>query len=286
MSLSVLTIVRGRQQHLDNLLTGLLRSNQPPVEWIVVGMDQDVQLAKRGDIKLRTSRIDGDGSRLPLAEARNHAAELCQTDRMVFLDVDCIPSTAMIDVFDAALADQPQLWMGNPRYLPAGATDPAWTLESLQSVAARHPLQPNLVSGERRTSDRYELFWSLCFGITRSDFEAIGGFDESFRGYGGEDTDFAFSARQAGIQFGFVGATVFHQHHAVCKPPLNHFREIVRNAEQFRLKWREWPMASWLQAFDSMGLVRFDDALDRLRVLREPTATEIEEATSLAPAGF
>ena len=286
MSISVLTIVRGRQRHLENQRTGLLKSSIAPAEWIVVGMDQEVELKKSDAFSIRTSRVDGDGQQLPLAEARNHAASLCNSDRMIFLDVDCIPSKDMIANFDAAVSAESKLWMGSPQYLPAGSTEGNWQFGDLSVLASQHPLQPELRLSERQSSTRYEMFWSLCFAITKKNFDAIGGFDDSFDGYGGEDTDFAFAARKAGIPFGFVGATAFHQHHAVCKPPLNHFQAIVRNAKRFREKWGVWPMESWLSSFAALDLVSFDAELDQLEVVREPTAEEIEEAKSLAPAGF
>lgn len=249
MSISVLTIVRGRQRQLLNQAVGLSHSSRAIDEWIVVGMDQDVVFDRSLDLPIRTSRVNGDGNRLPLAEARNHAASLCHTEQMIFLDVDCIPSATMVENFSTALSDDGRLWMGSPRYLPADAVEPPWSLDDLASLATRHPLQPSIEENERLASDRYELFWSLCFGINRSQFERIGGFDPTFDGYGGEDTDFAFAARRADIPFGFLGAKSFHQHHPVCKPPLNHFSEIIRNAKRFHRKWDVWPMESWLASF-------------------------------------
>ncbi|EMI15780.1 sugar transferase [Rhodopirellula maiorica SM1] len=309
----MLTIVRGRQTHLENQLRGLLRSEIYPDQWIVVGMDQEVQIAvdkimmehSRTEQKvrdrvavagrdsidtcpfeIRTSRVDGDGRQLPLAEARNRAASLCQTEGMIFLDVDCIAAPQMIGTFRTTLKEQPRLWMGDVRYLPAAATEGGWQMPSLFKHAVDHPLQPILQPAQRIDSDRYELFWSLCFAITRDDFFTIGGFDDSFDGYGGEDTDFAFSACQAEVPFGFVGATAFHQYHAVCKPPLNHFEAIVRNAIRFQNKWGVWPMESWLNAFADRGLIRFNPDANKLVILRNPTAEEIRSSETQTPAGF
>ncbi len=283
MSISVLTIVRGRQTHLENQLKGLLQSQVMPAQWIVVGMDQEVSVPMTDRLPVRTDRVNGDGESLPLAKARNRAAAICKTEQMIFLDVDCIPSPTMIGTFQAALTDDERLWMGNAKYLPADATSDRWFLDDLASVAVDHPLQPKLESGHRRPSDQYEMFWSLCFAITQAMFDRIGGFDETFGGYGGEDTDFAFTARQAGVPFGFLGATAFHQHHVVCQPPLNHFHEILSNASHFHQKWNVWPMLSWLDAFQSAGLVEYDPRADQWRVLREPSDDEIRSAQTLTP---
>lgn len=282
MKVSVLTIVRGRQVHLLNQRRGLLRSVTKPAEWVVVGMGQDVSLPSDATLPIRTSRVDAEGSELPLAKARNHAASVARNDWLVFLDVDCIPDANLIDHFIASFCED-RLWMGNARYLPAGATSKKWNLSDLQRLAHQHPLQPVVEPGRAYPSDRYELFWSLCFAISRRAFDLIGGFDESFSGYGGEDTDFAFSAREAGVPFGFVGATAYHQHHTVCKPPLNHFEAIVQNARRFRDKWGVWPMGSWLSAFAEREMIAMD--ADRLAVLRTPTEFEIDSAKTGSFAG-
>ncbi|MCR9210255.1 MAG: galactosyltransferase-related protein [bacterium] len=286
MNTSVLTIVRGRQAHLENQMKGLLQSEVTPHEWIIVGMNQEVSIPDCDRFPIRTSSVEHPTEPLPLAQARNHAAALCETEGMIFLDVDCIPSPGMIGKMTNALSDEDRLWMGRPRYLPAGAASGEWQSQNLQRLAVDHPLQPSLEGKDHLASDRYEMFWSLCFAITRSSFERIGGFDDSFDGYGGEDTDFSFSARKADVPFGFLNAVAYHQHHSVCKPPLNHLQPIVQNAERFRNKWGIWPMESWLNAFAERELIEFDPTSSSIQIHRLPTQNEIEDAITLTPAGF
>ncbi|WP_047817028.1 glycosyltransferase family 2 protein [Rhodopirellula islandica] len=286
MKISVLTIVRGRQAHLENQLKGLLQSEILPHEWVVVGMNQDVTLPDCQRFPIRISSVNHPTEPLPLAQARNHAASLCKTDGLVFLDVDCIPSPDMIGNMLNALQTEDRLWMGCPRYLPAEAAEDDWQMDHLQRLSVGHPLQPQLGEEKRQGSERYEMFWSLCFATSLSSFDQIGGFDDSFDGYGGEDTDFAFSARKAGVPFGFVNAVAYHQHHSVCKPPLNHLKPIVKNAERFHRKWGVWPMESWLNAFAERELIEFDKDADSITIHRMPTESEIQKATSLTPAGF
>ena len=286
MSISVMTVVRGRQTHLDNQRAGFIGSELQPDEWIVIGMGQDIQIPPLPGVRLVTDRVEYDGENLPLAEARNRAAEICLNEKMVFLDVDCIPSRRMLTFFDKVLTESPQLWMGNALYLTSEATIGQWQTEDLRRDAVQHPLLPELGDGERLAASKYERFWSLCFGITKTDFAKIGGFDPRFDGYGGEDTDFALQARDADVEFGFVGATAYHQHHSVCKPPLNHFASIVRNAETFLKKWNVWPMESWLVQFAEQGLIDFTPDKNNLKVLRHPSSKEIEQATFSSPAGF
>lgn len=104
--------------------------------------------------------------------------------------------------------------------------------------------------------ERYELFWSLSFAATRETWDRLGGFDEGYEGYGGEDTDFAFRAREAGIALVWVGgAHAYHQHHPTSNPPVQHLDDILRNGRRFAERWGEWPMQGWLSAFADLGLV-------------------------------
>ena len=75
--------------------------------------------------------------------------------------------------------------------------------------------------------------WSLCFAIGRTQFEKIGGFDTHYVGYGAEDTDFAFMARELNIEFYLTCDVIYHQQHSVYRPPLNHLSSIVVNANAF-----------------------------------------------------
>ncbi len=293
MTNSVLTIVAGRGEHLHRQAVGLSRCDPAPDRWIVVGMNEDVavpKLRREYAFKVQTDRVD-DPDHLPLAAGRNRAAAFAERldpdGSLMFLDVDCIPAPTMIGDFAGSISREQRLWMGSVRYLPAGVPGSLddWGNDQLANAAIEHPLQP-IVNGPEQSSERYELFWSLCFAIPASLFVAGGGFDESYRGYGGEDTDFAFRMRSAGVPFGFSAATAYHQHHPVCKPPLQHFEAILRNAQTFRDRWGVWPMGAWLDQFAAMGLIDFDPSADRLVEKRVPTSKEIAESRVTTAAGF
>jgi len=128
-----------------------------------------------------------------------------------------------------------------------------------------------------RIEPNYGLFWSLAFAIRRDRFRSLGGFDERFLGYGAEDTEFAFRAQDAGIALAFLGgAGALHQHHENFDPPLQHFSDIVRNAQLFYDIRKHWPMRDWLDAFQRLGLIDIEPG--QLRILRQPRETEFAAA--------
>ena len=284
--ISLLTIVRGRHQHLINQAISLSQSNVAAAEWIIVGMGEQPGDTPEVGFPVRRHTVNVDEGHLPLAKSRNHAASMATSPNLLFLDVDCIASRDLIGGMTETLDQHGGVWMGDVRYLPAGTTQGAWTLPSLEVSAVAHPLLPSIQDSQRLSDRPHHEFWSLCFGVRRHDFERSGGFDESFVGYGGEDTDFAFSLREHEISFGFVGYRAYHQYHDVCKPPLNHFQAILSNSEAFRAKWGRWPMESWLQGFDQMGLIDFDASAEHIDRLRTPTADEIANARTQTAAGF
>ncbi len=270
--LSVLTLVKNRESHLANLVRGLERSEARPGELIVVDMGSDQPVVVHtGAFPVDVIRMESGA--LPLAAARNLAASRATGEHLVLLDVDCIPAATLLGAIDEALSEYDGLICGEVRYLGPGDADGDWREDELLSRGKPHPVRPFPERGSRIESN-YGLFWSLAFGMRAKTFQGLGGFDETFTGYGAEDTDFGFRAEKAGLPLLFLGGPcAFHQHHATYDPPLQHFEDIVRNAGIFHDRWRRWPMDGWLRAFEDRGLVAWSD--DRLDILRVPVASEI-----------
>lgn len=267
MTMSVLTIVRNRAGHLAKLIEGLERSTLPPAELIVIDMGSTPPVAVAGTLfPITTYRLAAE--HLPLAASRNLAARHAVADKLLFLDVDCIPMARLIEEMSNVLAEHAALICAEVLYLGPDDARDSWDEEELKVRARSHPVRPFPSSGVRR-EDNAGLFWSLAFGIQKSQFSALGGFDEAFTGYGAEDTDFGFRAREGGVPLIFMGgAGAFHQHHASEDPPLGHFDDIVRNAQLFRARWNFWPMEGWLRAFADRGLI--DIRPDTLTVISRP----------------
>lgn len=282
MTLSVLTLVKNRSDHLANLVEGLSRSSQPPDELVIVDMSDRPVDGLATDFPVRVIRLEAEG--LPLAQARNLAAAQSSGEHLLFLDVDCIPMRDLVGGMDTALVLSDALICAEVRYLGAEDATPPWTEADLMRRGCPHPVRDFPKTGLRRETNA-GLFWSLAFGLRRKTFKALSGFDERFTGYGAEDTDFGFRARDAGLPLFFMGgAGAFHQHHGVFDPPLQHFDDILANAETFHRIWGTWPMTGWLTAFENLGLTRLEN--EQLIRLRSPTATEVEAARKASNAPF
>ena len=278
MGVSVWTIVRNRRAHLQQLVEGLRRSALQPEELIVVDMSDEPVSLSRCPFHVCIDRFETAG--LPLAAARNRAARLATHDKLIFLDVDCIPLASCIGRLVEVLTVEDALLCADVRYLGPDDARGAWEENDLLARGRAHPVRSFPAHGIRDERNP-GLFWSLAFAIRRARFDALGGFDEGFTGYGGEDTDFGFRAADAGLRLLFVGGAIAcHQHHDGYDPPLQHIADIVRNARYFQRRWQRWPMEGWLRAFADRGLIRWND--QQLDLLRLPTSREIDAALTQA----
>ncbi|NEU12917.1 glycosyltransferase family 2 protein [Methylobacterium sp. BTF04] len=279
---TVITLNKGRDAHLARLLEGLGRGPHP-AECIVVEMGRAPAPLPACGFPIRRIVLDSDG--LPLARARNAGRRAAATARLVFLDVDCIPSADLVDSLSRDLAEADGLVCCEIRYLPAGAVADGWTEGALRAAGHPHPVRHFPEAGLART-DNPGLFWSLAFGVRAATFDRIGGFDEAFDGYGAEDTDLAFRADALGVPVLLsAGGQAFHQHHLACDPPLQHFSDIVRNGRRFHARHGIWPMDGWLDAFARLGLIG-EGWRDGLVVIRPPRAEEIAAARVPADRPF
>ncbi|MBT1190928.1 glycosyltransferase family 2 protein [Rhodococcoides kroppenstedtii] len=258
MSTAVVTIAAGRHEHMAAQEHGLRSGTyQPDIRVIVAMGDPDVPGA--------TVVLPVDGA-LPLARARNAGAERALdagADVLIFLDVDCVPAPNLVASYTEHVRDGVVL-CGPVTYLPQGAD-----LDRLPDLVNPHAARPDPPAGVVEPGANWDLFWSLSFAVTATTWTYLGGFCEDYVGYGGEDTDFGWTARERGARLQWLGgAHAFHQWHPVSAPPVEHLDDIVANARVFHRRWGRWPMSGWLAAFAERGLIAWDpngDTLERRR---------------------
>ena len=286
---AVITIAHGRHEHLRGQRWGLAGQTVPADLHVVVAMgDPGIAAVMAEDppgvprravggpaspSEVVTVELD-DGGELPLARARNlgaRAAVDAGADRLVFLDVDCIPAEQSLQRYAAVLdagagthATGPVVACGTVAYLPPVPHPAAYRTDDLAALADPHPGRPAPGDDEVLEADDLRLFWSLSFAVTATDWGRLGGFSEDYVGYGAEDTDFGQRLGAAhGTMLWVGGAAAYHQHHPTDTPPVRHLTSIVRNANIFRDRWGWFPMEGWLSAFAERGLARLDPATGR-----------------------
>lgn len=200
-----------------------------------------------------------DGLRLAAGRNAGAAEALRRGARLlVFLDADCLPGPELLERYTEARYEHPEsVFCGPVTYLPEGAAPR--TPDGLRAATAPHAARPSLPPGETRaaTSDEQRLFWSLSFACSPQAWVRSQGFDETYEGYGAEDTDFASRLQQRGIELRWVGgAHAYHQYHPTSSPPIQHLDDILRNGALYRDRWGSWPMEGWLKAFEEADVIR------------------------------
>ena len=272
-TVSVVTLAKGRPDHLYNLVLGLTRQTVMPGELVVAVMQDAPYDVPDAPFPVRQMMVAGDA--LPLATARNAAAKEASGELLVFLDMDCIPAPELVADYAARSAGFDGLLMGEVMYLPGGATKGDWRSEDFAAIAVRHSDRRGPPAEGVELCNDYRCFWSLNFAMRRETFLRVGGFHEGYDGYGGEDTDFGKMLDTAGIPIAWIkGGLAHHQYHPHHMPPVHHLASVVRNAELFEARWGYRTMGHWLHAFRLMGLI--DDRPGRpIRILRQPDADDL-----------
>ncbi len=263
VDVAIVTLNAGRDAHLLRLVEGVARCDPAPSELVVVAMGSGHALRSEvervsGTVPIRWVDLPPPLTGLPLAAARNAGARSTSCSKLLFLDVDCIPGTDVVERYDAAL-DGPAVVCGPVRWLERFWDHDVDVLpgeELLRHRSAPHPARP--VPDRVADDHRHGLLWSLAFGMRRRDFVRIGGFDEAYVGYGAEDTDLGRRARADGLRMRWLpSGTAYHQWHPTADPPVQHVDSIVKNARRFRDRWGIWPMEGWLASFAESGLVEW-----------------------------
>ena len=159
-----------------------------------------------------------------LARARNTGARAAAHPILVFLDGDVIPESGLLAAharWHHAVSDA--LTLGFCAYVSAAGVDAGAVRHragTLGELFADRPFDPpwlerHMARTGEMTSRHENLFRAVTghnLGISRAFFEAVGGFDESFARYGGEDTEFGYRVQMhGGLLAPERGAFAWHQ---------------------------------------------------------------------------
>jgi GT2 family glycosyltransferase len=192
--IAVVTASRGRPEALEAKARSLARQTLPAeaVEWCL-WLNEPPAETERVRARLReleppfALRLDG-GRDLPVGRARNRAAALARAPVLLLSDDDVTHPPGALAAH-AAFHER----------LPCAVGIGALRLpEPLRAGRRREPF-------ERPAAACGRAHWSNATGantsLPRAAFEASGGYDDAWRGYGGEDPELALRLRAAGLAF-------------------------------------------------------------------------------------
>ncbi len=197
---------------LELTLAGIERQTYPRelFEVVVVDDGSNPPLATpETSLELRVEYQEDLG--FGLARARNTGARAAAGDIIVFLDCDMIPDDDWLVAharWHHTASDA--LTMGFRFHVEVDGIDatavrerPGTLAELFEGREVTHPewIENHMARTNELSSDDDDLFRVVTggnFGISRSFFEVVGGFDETFTQWGAEDREFAYRAYTMG----------------------------------------------------------------------------------------
>lgn len=196
LTVAVVIPVYNRSDLLVRTLESLAAQDRPDHLQVHVcddGSEEDVSSAIREvsglDIRYHSQRRDGFGA----GRARNLGASAANTDLIIFLDGDCLVPPNFVQSHRA--------WHGgakNAVLIGARANAVQDAPDELESYRAQ--LQRR-TGGLTHGSEVFRALVSSNISLRLELFRSIGGFDERFRRWGGEDTELGWRLWQAGATF-------------------------------------------------------------------------------------
>jgi GT2 family glycosyltransferase len=197
---------------LDLLLTALELQDHPlHLLDVVVADDGSRTLPDPGPrpYAVRVVAQADDGFRA--AAARNLGAAAARGAILCFLDADTVPEPGYVSAVVRHVAHGADLVVGRRRHADLAATSPGqlrrWLTDGTEAPEVLE--EPAwLADAYARTDDlraagddAYRFVISAVLSVTRELFQAVGGFEEAFRSYGGEDWEFAHRCWLRGADF-------------------------------------------------------------------------------------
>jgi GT2 family glycosyltransferase len=168
-----------------------------------VSVPPDVTLVRQADRGFR------------LAAVRNLGVRASRGDVLCFLDADTAPEPGYVRALTRLPALLPEaVTVGRRRHADFHGSDPDVPLS--EATQGRELPEPSWLRREyarsddlSRSDDRtYRFVIGAVMACSRTFFDEVGGFDEEFTAYGGEDWEWAHRAWQAGAVFAHVAEAI------------------------------------------------------------------------------
>jgi len=235
MKTALIVTTYNRPDALAAVLEGYCRQSDQDFELVVAddGSKEDTadvvqQFARRAPFRVTHVWHEDRGFRA--AAIRNRAVASTMADYIVFTDGDCVPSSHFVRAH-RQLAEPGYFLGANRVLLSAGLTNRVlcrqvpihtwrlfdWLLSWLKRDVNRVLPLMALPDGPLRkwAPDRWEGIKTCNFSAWRTDLIRVNGLDESYEGWGLEDSDLVIRLLHAGVKHKSArfAATVFHLWH-------------------------------------------------------------------------
>jgi GT2 family glycosyltransferase len=198
-TVSVVVVHYRQQAELDRTLAALRRQTHPAGRTEIIVVDDGSPEPPRVPDGVRLLRQADHGFRL--AAARNLGAAAATGDVLCFLDADTVPEPGYLARMARLPALAPEAVVvgrrrhaelaGLPVDAPVERAGPAAELPEPQWLRDAYRDSRDLLDADDRS---YRYVIGAALACSRWFFERVGGFDEDFRTYGGEDWEWAYRA--------------------------------------------------------------------------------------------
>ena len=219
MNVSLLITTFNRPDALDVVLKTVASQSQGPSEVVVCDDGSSLEtssLVRRWEGRLPIHHVWQPDRAFRAARSRNLGIFKSTAEYVVLIDGDCLLPPKFIENH-VKLAQPGYLVAGGRHLLSESETDAFLAEASLIEGAFMHWKFRSVSLGLLRDlrPDAWEIVRTCNLGVYRDDIEAVAGFDESYVGWGREDSDFVVRLMHRGVQVrsGRFGACVAHLHH-------------------------------------------------------------------------
>ena len=211
MDISVVIPTYNRIDTLRHVIPALLRQDMPPDRYEIIVADSNSDdgtaefLAEVAEQNERLRHIPGPYT--GRAMARNAGIRAARGTVVLFTDADIIASPDLLSRHWAHHRERERIAVVGMELQVSSFKD---YLRQSRNRDERKPLHP---------ANRKQLSWLYFLtgnaSVRKADLDALGGFDESFTGYGHEDLELGYRLRQAGITIVYEPDAIDYHWHPV-----------------------------------------------------------------------
>lgn len=279
---SLITVSTNSNDSLTIFLDALAAGSSLPREVIVIDLKGTAEIRKAYNFIIKIQPLNNFTDAFPISAALNLGARKAWEDQLIFLDVDCIPSSTFIQKMEDHLQCASGLIMGEPRVLKAPATGTNTEVD-LFANSTYTPQRPELKK-ELTFCFNPALFWGGGYGITKKEFEAVGGFDENYKaGSTLPYHDFVYKLQQEKKDF-YLSRNTFYQsyskHSKQLTRPIKDFNNLVTDSNYFFKKWGEWSVPDLLGEYANKGFIKWmEQQVTDIEILKFPVSDESDALT-------